>query len=129
MTPMNGPAWPSRLGDRHSAAAMTSVAAGIGARKVMLGQENYRWAIGASRNCVQMLTPTIAATVPQRQTRPARRDHSCRSHQGIKGRIRCMRGFKSHDAAARFCREHRELRNLPASSSSSQPTHFSLQPA
>jgi hypothetical protein len=23
-----------------------------------------------------------------------------------------MRGFKSHDAAARFCREHGELRNL-----------------
>jgi putative transposase len=25
-------------------------------------------------------------------------------HRGIKGRIRCMRGFKDHDAAARFCR-------------------------
>ena len=33
-------------------------------------------------------------------------------HRGIKGRIRCMRGFKSHDAASRFCREHGELRNL-----------------
>jgi putative transposase len=33
-------------------------------------------------------------------------------HRGIKVRIRCMRGFKSHDAAARFCREHGELRNL-----------------
>lgn len=33
-------------------------------------------------------------------------------HRGIKGRIRCMRGFKSHDAAARFCREHGELRDL-----------------
>ena len=33
-------------------------------------------------------------------------------HRGIKGRIRCMRGFKSHDAANRFCREHGELRNL-----------------
>jgi transposase-like protein len=33
-------------------------------------------------------------------------------HRGIKGRIRCMRGFKSHDTAARFCREHGELRNL-----------------
>ena len=26
-------------------------------------------------------------------------------HRGIKGRIRCMRGFKEHDAADRFCRE------------------------
>ena len=33
-------------------------------------------------------------------------------HRGIKGRIRCMRGLKSHDAAARFCCEHGELRNL-----------------
>jgi putative transposase len=33
-------------------------------------------------------------------------------HRGIKGRIRCMRGFKSDQAAGRFCREHGELRNL-----------------
>jgi len=33
-------------------------------------------------------------------------------HRGIKGRIRCMRGFKGHDAANRFCREHGELRDL-----------------
>ena len=33
-------------------------------------------------------------------------------HRGIKGRIRCMRGFKSHDAAGRFCRKHGELRDL-----------------
>ncbi len=33
-------------------------------------------------------------------------------HRGIKGRIRCMRGFKSHEATSRFCREHGELRDL-----------------
>lgn len=33
-------------------------------------------------------------------------------HRGIKGRIRCMRGFKSHTAAERFCREHGELRGF-----------------
>ncbi len=33
-------------------------------------------------------------------------------HRGIKGRIRCMRGLKSHDAAHRFCREHGKLRDL-----------------
>ena len=33
-------------------------------------------------------------------------------HRGIKGRIRCMRGFKSHDAAHGFCRQHGELRDL-----------------
>ena len=33
-------------------------------------------------------------------------------HRGIKGRIQCMRGFKDHEAACRFCREHGELRDL-----------------
>ncbi|WP_211257602.1 DDE-type integrase/transposase/recombinase [Muricoccus aerilatus] len=32
-------------------------------------------------------------------------------HRGIKGRIRCMRGFKSFTSAERFCRSHDELRN------------------
>ena len=33
-------------------------------------------------------------------------------HRGIKGRMRRVRGFKSHDAGNRFCREHGELRDL-----------------
>ena len=33
-------------------------------------------------------------------------------HRAIKGRIRCMRGFKSDQAAARFCREHCGLHDL-----------------
>jgi putative transposase len=33
-------------------------------------------------------------------------------HRGITGRVRCMRGFKSDPSAARFCREHGELRDL-----------------
>ncbi len=33
-------------------------------------------------------------------------------HRGIKGRIRCMRDFKDHDAAGRFCREDGELGDL-----------------
>jgi putative transposase len=32
--------------------------------------------------------------------------------RGIKGRIRCMRGFKERDAADRFCSKHDELRNF-----------------
>ena len=32
-------------------------------------------------------------------------------HCGIRGRIRCMRGFKSDQVAGRFCREHGELRD------------------
>src|SRR4029453_4235492 len=33
-------------------------------------------------------------------------------HRGIKGRIRCMRGFKSLASAESFCRSHDELRNF-----------------
>ena len=35
-----------------------------------------------------------------------------RTTAGSRGRIRCMRGFKEHEAADRFCREHDELRNF-----------------
>jgi transposase-like protein len=33
-------------------------------------------------------------------------------HRGVKGRIRCMRGFKSLASAERFCRSYDELRNF-----------------
>ncbi|MFC0386401.1 IS6 family transposase [Muricoccus vinaceus] len=33
-------------------------------------------------------------------------------HRGVKGRIRCMRGFKSFGSAERFCRSYDELRNF-----------------
>jgi putative transposase len=33
-------------------------------------------------------------------------------HRGIKGRIRCMRGFKAFSAAERFCRGYDELRDF-----------------
>jgi putative transposase len=33
-------------------------------------------------------------------------------HRGVKGRTRCMRGFKSFASAERFCRSYDELRNL-----------------
>jgi transposase-like protein len=32
-------------------------------------------------------------------------------HRGVKGRTRCMRGFKSFGSAERFCRSYDELRN------------------
>ena len=34
-------------------------------------------------------------------------------HRRVKGRIRCMRGFKSFASAERFCRSHDELRDFP----------------
>ncbi|WP_408735186.1 DDE-type integrase/transposase/recombinase [Muricoccus aerilatus] len=32
-------------------------------------------------------------------------------HRGVKGRIRCVRGFRSFTSAERFCPSHDELRN------------------
>ena len=53
----------------------------------------------------------------KQQRNCVRATRRCRStlehdHRGIKGRIQSMRGFKNHDAANRFCREHDELRDL-----------------
>jgi transposase-like protein len=33
-------------------------------------------------------------------------------HRGVKGRTRCMRGFKGFASAERFCRSYDELRNF-----------------
>ena len=33
-------------------------------------------------------------------------------HRGVKGRTRCMRGFKSFASAERFCRGYDELRDF-----------------
>ena len=33
-------------------------------------------------------------------------------HRGVKGRTRCMRGFKSFSSAERFCRSYDELRDF-----------------
>src|SRR3712207_1895420 len=35
-----------------------------------------------------------------------------KDHRGVKGRIRCMRGFKSFASAERFCRSYDELRDF-----------------
>ena len=42
-------------------------------------------------------------------------------HRGVKGRIRCMRGFKSFASAERFCRSYDELRNFLRPPHPSQP--------
>ena len=55
---------------------------------------------------------TVLGKVVRHRTSAYLNNRLEQDHRGIKGRIRCMRGFKSHDAASRFCREHGELRNL-----------------
>jgi putative transposase len=54
-------------------------------------------------------------------------------HRGVKGRTRCMRGFKSFASAGRFCRGYDELRgflrprarhNQPVSASRRRPLHL-----
>ncbi len=55
---------------------------------------------------------TVLGKTVRHRTSAYLNNHLEQDHRGIKGRIRCMRGFKSHDAAHRFCREHGELRDL-----------------
>jgi putative transposase len=55
---------------------------------------------------------TVLGKTVQHRTSVYMNNRLAQDHRGIKGRIRCMRGFKSHDAAERFCREHGELHNL-----------------
>jgi putative transposase len=52
---------------------------------------------------------TLGRQVPHR-TSAHRTNGLEQDHRGIKGRIRCMRGFKALDAAERFCRGYDERR-------------------
>ena len=56
--------------------------------------------------------PTVLGRTVRHRTSAYMNNRLEQDHRGIKGRIRCMRGFKSHDTADRFCREHGELRDL-----------------
>jgi transposase-like protein len=46
------------------------------------------------------------------RTSAYKNDRLEQDHRGVKGRTRCMRGFKSFAAAERFCRSYDELRNF-----------------
>jgi transposase-like protein len=59
-------------------------------------------------------TRAIRSTLGKRvthRTRAHRNNGLEQDHRGIKGRIRCLRGFKSFTSADRFCRAYDELRN------------------
>ncbi len=55
---------------------------------------------------------TVLRKVVRHRTSAYSNNRLEQDHRGIKGRIRCMRGFKNQDTASRFCREHGELRDL-----------------
>ena len=57
------------------------------------------------------IRPTLGKRVTHR-TSAYRNNGLEQDHRGIKGRIRCMRGFKSFASAERFCRSHDELRDF-----------------
>jgi putative transposase len=52
---------------------------------------------------------TVLGKTVRHRTRVYLNNRLEQDHRGIKGRTRCMRGFKSPDAASRFCCEHGEL--------------------
>jgi putative transposase len=55
---------------------------------------------------------TVLGRTVRRQTRAYQNNRLEHDHRYIKGKIRCMCSFKSHDAAGRFSREHGELQDL-----------------
>jgi transposase-like protein len=57
------------------------------------------------------IRPTLGRDVKHR-TGAFENNRLEQDHRGIKGRIRCMRGFKDFSAAKRCCRGYDELRNF-----------------
>jgi transposase-like protein len=70
-----------------------------------------RVAVDGHGSCPRPIRPVLGKAISHR-TSACPNNRLEQDHRGIKGRIGCMRGFKSHDAAGRFCREHGELRDL-----------------
>ena len=64
------------------------------------------------QGCYPRAIRSVLGRAVRRRTSAYLNNRLEQDHRGIKGRIRCMRGFKSHGAAHRFCREHGELRDL-----------------
>jgi hypothetical protein len=62
-----------------------------------------------------------------RETRSRGRTLTEQDHRGIKGRIRCIRGFKEHDAADRFC--HGTMNSATSSVADPVTTNTFQQPA
>jgi transposase-like protein len=62
-------------------------------------------------SCARAIRSTLGRNVRHR-TSVYLNNRLEQDHRGIKGRIRCMRGFKEHEAADRFSRDYDELRNF-----------------
>ncbi len=54
---------------------------------------------------------TVLGEAVQHRTRASLNNRLEQGHRGIKGRIRCMRGFKSHEAAGHDHSHHRQPKN------------------
>lgn len=54
---------------------------------------------------------TVLRLLSERRNSAYKNNSLEQDHRGLKGRIRCMRGFKSFASAERFCRGYNELRN------------------
>ncbi|MGI4795860.1 MAG: DDE-type integrase/transposase/recombinase [Janthinobacterium lividum] len=56
--------------------------------------------------------PMVLGQVVRHRTSAYLNNRLGQDHHGIKGRIRCMRGLKNHDAADHFYSKHGELRDF-----------------
>jgi transposase-like protein len=79
--------------------------------KSVAGQVPERVTTDGHGSYPRAIRSTLGRHVVHR-TRPSHNNGLEQDHRGVKGRTRCMRGFKSFASAERFCRSYDELRNL-----------------
>ena len=75
------------------------------------GQAPDRVTTDGHRSYPRAIRSTLGRRVVHR-TSAYRNNGLEQDHRGVKGRTRCMRGFKSFASAERFCRSYDELRNF-----------------
>ncbi len=75
------------------------------------GQVPDRVTTDGHGSCPRAIRTTLGRLVARR-TSAYKNNGLEQDHRGVKGRIRCMRGFKSFVSAERFCRSHDELRDF-----------------
>ena len=79
--------------------------------KSVTGQVPERVTTDGHRSYPRAIRSTLGRRVVHR-TSAYKNNRLEQDHRGVKGRIRCMRGFKSFASAERFCRSHDELRDF-----------------
>jgi putative transposase len=87
---------------------MAAAKAFFGSARSATGMTPDRVTTDGHRSYPRAIRSTLGRQVKHRTS--AYLNNRLEDHRGVKGRIRCMRGFKAFGAADRFCRGYDELR-------------------